>query len=146
MKNCLIKPYFSKEAIRIADRHMKISTSLLEKCKQNYEGLPWCLSGKESTCQCRRHRFNPWSRNIPHASEQLTHAPQLLSLCYRAWEPKLPSPHTATSEACAPRACALQQEWSPLWVVHVPWLESSPCSMQLEKKIAQQQRPSTAKH
>ena len=28
-------------------------------------GLPrWC-SGKESTCQCRRHRFNPWIRKIP---------------------------------------------------------------------------------
>ena len=23
-------------------------------------GLSWCLSGKESTCQCRRHRFDPW--------------------------------------------------------------------------------------
>ena len=27
-------------------------------------GLPrWC-GGKESTCQDRRHRFNPWSRKI----------------------------------------------------------------------------------
>ena len=24
--------------------------------------LPWCLSGKESACQYRRHKFNPWSR------------------------------------------------------------------------------------
>ena len=24
----------------------------------------WC-SGKESACQCRRHRFNPWVRKIP---------------------------------------------------------------------------------
>ena len=23
-------------------------------------GFPWWLSGKESTCRCRRHRFNPW--------------------------------------------------------------------------------------
>ena len=30
------------------------------------EGLLWWLSGKESTCQCRRHRFNPWSRKTPH--------------------------------------------------------------------------------
>ena len=30
-------------------------------------GLPWWLSGKESFCQCRRHRCNPWSRKIPHA-------------------------------------------------------------------------------
>ena len=24
-----------------------------------HAGLPWWLSGKESTCQCRRHSFNP---------------------------------------------------------------------------------------
>jgi len=22
--------------------------------------VPWCLSGKELTCQCRRHDFDPW--------------------------------------------------------------------------------------
>ena len=27
-------------------------------------GLPWWLSGKESTCQCRRHGFNPWVGQI----------------------------------------------------------------------------------
>ena len=24
-------------------------------------GLPWWLNGKESTCQCRKNRFDPWS-------------------------------------------------------------------------------------
>ena len=34
-------------------------------------GLPgWC-SGKESTCQCRRCRFDPWVRNIPCRREWL---------------------------------------------------------------------------
>ena len=28
-------------------------------------GLPEWLSGKESTCQCRRHRFDPWVRKFP---------------------------------------------------------------------------------
>ena len=28
-------------------------------------GHPWWLSGKESTCQCSRHGFNPWSGKIP---------------------------------------------------------------------------------
>ena len=31
-------------------------------------GFPWWLSGKESACQCRRHkrcRFDPWVGNIP---------------------------------------------------------------------------------
>ena len=26
---------------------------------------PWWLSGKESTCQCRRQGFNPWFQKIP---------------------------------------------------------------------------------
>ena len=29
------------------------------------EGLPGWLSGKESSCQCRRCEFNPWVRKIP---------------------------------------------------------------------------------
>ena len=28
-------------------------------------GLPWWFSGKESTCQCRRGRFDPWVGKIP---------------------------------------------------------------------------------
>ena len=31
----------------------------------NQFGLPWYLSGKESTCQCWRCRFNPWVWKIP---------------------------------------------------------------------------------
>ena len=36
------------------------------------QGRPWWLNGKESTPQCRRHRFSPWSRKIPHVTEQLS--------------------------------------------------------------------------
>ena len=28
-------------------------------------GLPWGLSGKESACQCRTCRFNPWAQKSP---------------------------------------------------------------------------------
>ena len=31
----------------------------------NKEGLPLWLCGKESSCQCRRCRFDPWIRKIP---------------------------------------------------------------------------------
>ena len=31
----------------------------------NYPGLLWWFSDKESTCQCRRHAFNPWVGKIP---------------------------------------------------------------------------------
>ena len=40
--------------------------------QDNWVGLPWWLGGKESTCQSRRHRFNSWSRQIPHAAQQLS--------------------------------------------------------------------------
>ena len=40
--------------------------------KSSCLGFPWWLSGKESPCQCRRHRFNPWSKKISHATEQLS--------------------------------------------------------------------------
>ena len=30
-----------------------------------YTGLPRWFSGKQSACQCRRHRFNSWIRKIP---------------------------------------------------------------------------------
>ena len=32
---------------------------------RKFIGLPRWLSGKESTCQCRRHGFNPWVGKIP---------------------------------------------------------------------------------
>ena len=38
---------------------------LASPCVFHIRGLPWWLSGKESTCQCRRLRFNPWDRKIP---------------------------------------------------------------------------------
>ena len=56
-------------------------------------GLPWWLSGKESTCQCRGCGFNPWPGKIPQATEQL-------SPCATITEPVvLSSPGAATAEA-----------------------------------------------
>ena len=42
--------------------------------------LPWWLSGKESTCQCRRCEFNPWVGKIPWRREMAPHSSSL------AWE------------------------------------------------------------
>ena len=67
------------------------------------KGLPWLLSGKESTSQCRRQGFDPWSRKIQHSMEQL-------SLGTAATEPVLYSPRAAAAEPTCPRACAPQQE------------------------------------
>ena len=38
---------------------------LASPCVFHIRGLPWWLSGKESTCQCRRLRFNSWVGKIP---------------------------------------------------------------------------------
>ena len=55
----------------------------------------------------------PGPGRFPHAAEQLTRAPQLLSLHSRAHEPQLLSQHATTTEAHVLRACALQQKKPP---------------------------------
>ena len=42
--------------------------------KGNHE-LPWWFSGGESSCQCRRHGFDPWSRRTPHAMGHISPCP-----------------------------------------------------------------------
>jgi len=71
---------------------------------------------KESTCQCRRHGFNSWSRKIPPASEQQ-------SPCPTTTKPVLQSWRAATTEA------------------YVPW---SLCS-QLEKSLGSNEDPAQPK-
>jgi len=38
---------------------------LILKAVKTFVWLSWWLCYKESTCQCRRHRFDPWDRKIP---------------------------------------------------------------------------------
>ena len=97
-------------------------------------GLLWWLSGKEFTCQCRRHVFDPWSRKILHATEQLKPG----SHNYWALTLQLLKPTRS-------RACALQQEKPPQWEAHVPQPESSPCSPQLEKNPCGNEDPGEPK-
>ena len=47
---------------------------------KTYVRLPWWLSGKESVCQCRRGRFNPWVGKTPLEKEMATYSSVL------AWE------------------------------------------------------------
>ena len=63
--------------------------------------FPWWLSGKESACQCRGHGFDPWSRKIPRAVEQLSPGARNL---------QLRSPCAATTDVHAPRVCAPQEK------------------------------------
>ena len=59
--------------------------------------LPWWCSGKESACQCGRHRFDSWSGRIPHATEQL-------SPCTTTAEPMRRKPYSATRKTTAMRS------------------------------------------
>ena len=79
-------------------------------------GLPWWYSGWES-CQCRAHRFSPWSGNVPHAMEQL-------------------SPCTTITEAHTPRA--LQQGKPPHWEAPSAITRESlhsQCSVQFSRSV-----------
>ena len=98
------------------------------------QGLPWCLSGKESACQCRRHKFNPWSRKISHAPGAAK------PVCHKFWactlEPGSRNYRAHVLQLLKPlhsRACAPQQEKPPWGEVHAPQLVSSSHSRQLEK-------------
>ena len=54
--------------------HLKLTQyckSTILQLKVYIQGLPWWRS-KESACQCRGHGFEPWSRKIPHVTEQLS--------------------------------------------------------------------------
>ena len=55
-------------------------------------GLPSWLSHKESSCQRRKHGFNPWSGRIPRAKEQPSPVTTTIHLCSRAGEPQLRGP------------------------------------------------------
>ena len=128
--NCITFLYMWNEH-RIINSILKIH---IKKEKKNFTGFPWWLSGKESTCQCRRHGFDLWSTRMPHAKEQLTLCATTIELCSRAQEPQLLKPPH-------PRACALQQEKPLQWEAHAPQLESSPCSPQLETSLRSDKGP-----
>ena len=101
--------------------HLTSSLVLKIFISEFFLGLSWWPRGEGFTCQCRKHGFTPWSGKIPHAVEQL-------NPCTTTIEPVPKRLGAATTEACAARACALQQEKPPQWDAHTLQLESSPQS------------------
>ena len=108
-------------------------------------GLPWWLSGKESTCQCRRHGFDPWSSKIPYTSEQL-------SPCATAIELVLESLGAATTEFTCRNywsLCALEpalcNRGSCRSEKQGQRLESSPCSLKPEGSPRSSEDPALLK-
>ena len=100
-------------------------------------GRPWWFSSEESLCQCRRHRFDPWCRKIPRASDQL-------SPCATTIKPALWNRGAATTESTHPRTLAPPQE-KLVQEVHPPHLEGSPCSPRLEKSPCSNEDPAQSK-
>ena len=76
--------------------------------KTFYLGLPQWHSGWESACQCKGHRFEPWSGKIPHAAEQL--GPWATTTEPARLEPVLRNKRGRDSERPAHR----EEEWPPL--------------------------------
>ena len=117
----------AKESINKMKRVCGMGENICRICNQ---GASCWLSGKESICQCRRHGFDPWSREIPHAEEQLS--PYATTTESALW-----SLGATNTEAHTPRGRAPQQEKPLQWEAH---------AQQQEKARTQQRRPSTAKN
>ena len=91
--------------------------------------LPWWLSGKESTCQCRRHRFNRWSGKIPHALGQLSPG-------ITATESMLQRPGSATTEAyTAHGLCSATREAIAMGSPQTTTIEQPPLATTREKTM-----------
>ena len=94
---------------------------------ENQAGLRWWLQSKESACQCRRHRFDPWSSKIPKAAEQLspcaaTVESVLWSVGAATLQPRATDPVLSARQATAARIlCTATSEQPP-----PPQLEKSP--------------------
>ena len=83
-----------------------------------------CFSGKESSCQRRRHGFDPWSGKIPHAVEQQTEP-----VCHNYWAC---APEPSTREATTMRNFRTARK-------------SSLHSLQLERSLRSSEDPAQPK-
>ena len=85
-----------------------------EQNKKEWLGLPWGRSGWESICQYREHEFDPWSRKIPNAVEQLGLWPTTSEpTCCSHWSSCTYSPCSATREATEMRSLSTAEEKAP---------------------------------
>ena len=73
----LLLPFLSKFSQQLTSSLLKASNIMYVVKTRQFTTLynldfPGGDNGEESTCQCRGHRFNPWSRKILYAVEQLS--------------------------------------------------------------------------
>ena len=110
---------------------------LKSRLKQRNKGFPGGAVVKNLPASAGDMGLSPGPGRSHMPRNNKARAPQLLSLCSRAYKPQLLSISATTTEACAPRACALQQEKPPNEKT-AHHMKSSPCSLQVEKARAQQ--------
>ena len=67
--NILMSLVFKPNESTTCQWALKISNELLSKMSLV---AYWLKKKKKNACQCRRHRFHPWSGKIPHVLEQLS--------------------------------------------------------------------------
>ena len=89
-----VKKKKKKERKKEKEKMQYLQSAIEQNPRKKVLGLPWWLSGKESTCQCRRHRFDPWFGKIPHAGKWL-------SPCATTIEPVLQRPRATLRSTCA---------------------------------------------
>ena len=96
---------------------------------KNSDRLSWWFSGKESTCQYRRHGFYPWLWKIPHAVELLSLCGTVKPVCHNYWACALDRAQELQllNPVCS-RARAPWQEKPSQWEACTWQLEKSPCS------------------
>ena len=91
-------------------------------------GLPWWLFVKESAWQCRKHRFDPWSKRVPHATK--------LNQCATTIEPVLQSPKLQLLKFMSQAASLVAQRLKHLPAMRETWVRSLGWEDPLEKEMA----------
>ena len=70
---------------------LSFSTYYTVRLKIHQRAIPGGPSSKEFTCQCRGHRFDPWSRRIPCATTAVPKTTEPKVRAYAPWQRGVPT-------------------------------------------------------
>ena len=103
-------------------------------------GLLWWLGGKESACQCRRRKFDPWVRKIPWRRKWQPNPVFLPGKCH-GWEPG--GLQSMGWQKVGPDWTTKQQQWacvlscfSRVWLPVILWtvVHQAPLSIEFSRQ------------
>ena len=130
-------PLYTSALAQVTNYLLNISTSMFQaflkfkRLKTISLGFPGGSVVKKCALQCKGHQFDPWSRKIPHAKEQLS---LLWATTTKPMSSNYGSLHAATGAATEMKSEALARTTK----------SSAPSSL-LEKACMKQWRPTAAK-